>query len=203
MPLSETPNISALVFGSGGGHAGGGQQAALDDASWRPAFQHPSRNGSAAGGGSPDRALPQVAAGSAPSHRNPSRAQRGAPKQQQQQQQQRQVSRATDRTAQSRPGHSSVPTAGGTAPPPDPFYSQVRVGRLSTRAHIKTVGPLAVCLHCVCVWPFAMCRAVQAVREVYAAHAPEKLSQVETILARWSGREQALLMRLHKKCVRV
>ena len=52
----------------------------------------------------------------------------------------------------------------------------------------------------MCITRVVLGRAIQAVREVYAAHAPEKLSQVDTILLRWAGREQALLMRLHKKC---
>ena len=38
-----------------------------------------------------------------------------------------------------------------------------------------------------------------AVCDVYAQHAPERLPEVDEILGRWAGREQQLLMKLHKK----
>jgi hypothetical protein len=34
---------------------------------------------------------------------------------------------------------------------------------------------------------------------VYSAHAPHMLRKVDTVLAKWQGREQALLQRLHRK----
>jgi|EP01047_Picozoa_sp_COSAG01_P090112 hypothetical protein len=39
----------------------------------------------------------------------------------------------------------------------------------------------------------------EAVVAVYSAHAPHMLSKVDTVLAKWQGREQALLQRLHRK----
>ena len=185
MPLSETPNISALVFGREGDDDDA--PAELHDVAWRPAHQR----GGGGGGGAAAALLPPVAGSRSPSGSSggrgssassPSAKRReaggggvstgssatrggGSPKLQQQ--------RSADAARSS--GHRSPTTSGGgggggggggkqsSRPAPvDPFYSQ-------------------------------------AVREVYAAHAPEKLCEVDAILSRWSGREQALLMRLHKK----
>ncbi len=129
MPLSETPNISALVFGTGGDIEGG--QQSVDDVCWRPAFQSVSQKaGGGDGGGA--RTLPAVG-GSAPTQQNPIKA-RGSPKQQQQQQQQQQRRRRQQplhpanrktTTVSTRSGATSVGKVAGTGPPPDPFYSQV------------------------------------------------------------------------------
>ncbi len=150
MPLSETPKISALVFGRGG------ELEAGRHASWQPANQSVSRkaggDGNSGGDGGGARVLPRVAGGSAPAQRNSSKA-HGSPKHHQQQ-----VSRF---------GPSSVATS-GTGPPSDPFYSQV--GRLLYHKSLLVFDSMGVrSVEPLVEWPLIMFTCAGSARSIRCA----------------------------------